>query len=220
MALPVTECLPASKQPRVDLSHFPQRAQDRGHLDFQTFDHAYVERLRSGDEETEAHFFRYFRELIRLKLRSRFHSSEAIDDVCQETFARCLTLLRSDGGLRQPDRLGAVVNSICNNVVSEQYRKADRIEPLDEHAPERFVEPRPDALTQVITAETVQVVREVLAGLPNRDRRVLQAMFLQEREKDEVCRELGVSRDYIRVLLHRAKQSFRDQYNKREAVRR
>lgn len=189
-------------------------------MDFETFDAAYVERLRSGDKETEAHFCRYFRELIHLKLRSRLHSSQAIDDACQETFARCLTLLRSEGGLRQPDRLGALVNSICNNVVSEQYRKASRVEPLDDHGPERFVADGPDALTQVITADTVREVRRVLAGLPERDRRVLEALFLQERDKDEICRELGVTRDYIRVLLHRAKQSFREQYEKRGTLRR
>jgi RNA polymerase sigma-70 factor (ECF subfamily) len=43
----------------------------------------------------------------------------------------------------------------------------------------------------------------------------LQAVFLEERDKDEVCTELGVDRDYLRVLLHRAKGSFRTIYSKR-----
>ena len=33
-----------------------------------------------------------------------------------------------------------------------------------------------------------------------------------ERDRDEVCERHEVSRDYLRVLLHRAKQRFRELY--------
>jgi RNA polymerase sigma-70 factor (ECF subfamily) len=184
-------------------------------LDFQTFDTAYVERLRSGDKQTEAHFVDYFSELIQLKLRSRLHSRQAIEDVRQETFARSLLLLRREGGLRQAERLGAVVNSICNHVLSEQYRTDNRSEALEDQPVERFVARGPDALSQVITEDTRRMVRHVLDGLPSRDRSILQAVFLEERDRDEVCQELGVTREYIRVLVHRAKQSFREEYSRR-----
>jgi RNA polymerase sigma-70 factor (ECF subfamily) len=39
-------------------------------------------------------------------------------------------------------------------------------------------------------------------------------VFLEERDKNEVCRELGVDREYLRVLLHRAKQAFKAMYLK------
>ncbi|MCU1312251.1 MAG: polymerase sigma factor, sigma-70 family [Acidobacteriaceae bacterium] len=184
-------------------------------LDFQTFDTAYVERLRSGDKQTEAHFVDYFSELIQLKLRSRLHSRQAIEDVRQETFARSLLLLRREGGLRQAERLGAIVNSICNHVLSEQYRTDNRSEALEDQPVERFVARGPDALSQVITEDTRRMVRHVLDGLPSRDRSILQAVFLEERDRDEVCQELGVTREYIRVLVHRAKQSFREEYSRR-----
>ena len=35
------------------------------------------------------------------------------------------------------------------------------------------------------------------------------AMFLEERSKDEICREFGVDREYLRVLVHRAKNRAR-----------
>lgn len=184
-------------------------------MDFQTFDAAYVERLRSGDKQTEAHFVEYFSELIQLKLRSRLHSRQAIEDVRQETFARSLLLLRREGGLRHAERLGAVVNSICNNVLSEQYRADSRSEALDDQPAERFVARDADALSQVITEDTRRIVHNVLDSLPARDRSILQAVFLEEQDRDEVCRELCVSREYIRVLVHRAKQSFREEYSRR-----
>jgi RNA polymerase sigma-70 factor, ECF subfamily len=43
---------------------------------------------------------------------------------------------------------------------------------------------------------------------------LLQSVLLDERDKDEVCAELGLTRDYLRVLVHRAKQSFKSSYMK------
>jgi len=57
-------------------------------------------------------------------------------------------------------------------------------------------------------------VRQVLQELPGRDRDLLRAFFLEEKDKDEVCREFGVDRDYLRVLLHRAKERFKSLYEK------
>jgi len=135
--------------------------------------------------------------------------------VRQETFARVFAVLRKDGGVRQPERLGAFVNSVCNHVLSEHYRASPRSESLD-------VEGRPElparGATALDLASARQVeakVREILLGLPLRDRALLKAVFLEERDRDEVCRDMGVDRDYLRVLLHRAKQEFKAEYVKR-----
>jgi RNA polymerase sigma-70 factor (ECF subfamily) len=58
-------------------------------------------------------------------------------------------------------------------------------------------------------------VREILLELPLRDRSLLKAVFLEERDREDVCREFGVDREYLRVLLHRAKQDFKVEYLKR-----
>ena len=80
---------------------------------------SYIEGLCAGDLQTQEHFVGYFTELLHLKLRSRLQSGQAIEDVRQETFARVLTTLRKENGLRQPERLGAFVNTVCNNVLFE-----------------------------------------------------------------------------------------------------
>jgi RNA polymerase sigma-70 factor (ECF subfamily) len=61
-------------------------------------------------------------------------------------------------------------------------------------------------------------VRSILAELPERDRRVLKAVFFEERDKDEICRDFGIDRDYLRVLVHRAKQSFKASFIKKITV--
>jgi RNA polymerase sigma-70 factor, ECF subfamily len=183
-------------------------------LQFQAFDAPYVERLRSGDFRTQEHFVAYFSELIQLKLRARLRSPQAIEDVRQETFVRVFTALRSAGGIRQPERLGAFVNSICNNVLLEHYRSSSRSDSLDDEPQNELPDPVMDVLGAVAAKQMEEKVREILDEMPERDRRILREVFLEERDKDDVCRDFGVDRDYLRVLLHRAKHSFKSLYLK------
>jgi RNA polymerase sigma-70 factor (ECF subfamily) len=188
-------------------------AQEESRLEFFAFDASYIERLRAGDAHIQEQFVHYFSELIRLKLRSRLNSKEAIEDVRQETFVRVLMLLRGEGGLRQPDRLGPFVNSVCNNVLLEHYRSQKRMETsIDDEAETTVPGREPSALRLLEAKDTERIVRQILSQLTDRDRRLLQSVLLEERDKDEVCAEFGISREYLRVLLHRAKQSFKSFY--------
>lgn len=183
-------------------------------MEFFAFDDAYLERLRSGDFRTEQHFVSYFSQLIHLKLRCRLHSLEVIEDLRQEIFVRVFATLSSKEGLRQPDRLGAFVNSVCNNVLLEHYRSSSRTTPIDgRNQPIDIPDFRNDVLRGMMTQQTITSVQATLDGLSERDRRLLKEVFLEERDKDEVCREFGVERGYLRVLLHRAKQTFRSHFD-------
>ncbi len=183
-------------------------------LQFQAFDQSYLERLRAGDYRAQEHFGAYFSALILIKLRSRLKSREAIEDVRQETFTRFFVALR-DGRILQPERLGSFVNSICNNVLLEHFRAGSRLDSLDDDKKPRELPGKGSDLVNILAAkETEMKVREILEQLSERDRRLLREVFLEERDKDEVCRDFGVDRDYLRVLLHRAKQSFKALYLK------
>jgi RNA polymerase sigma-70 factor, ECF subfamily len=184
-------------------------------LQFREFDAEYIEKLRAGDPRTQEHFAAYFTELLHLKLRSRLQSPHAIEDVRQETFARVLTSLRKEGALRRPECLGAFVNTVCNNVLFEHYRMSSRSQSLDEEGQPELPAADADVLGMVAAKQLKAQVREILLDMPERDRSLLNAVFLEERDRDEVCRERGVDREYLRVLLHRAKQTFKTAYVKR-----
>lgn len=184
-------------------------------LQFHAFDAAYIENLRAGDPHTQEHFVGYFTELLHLKLRSRLQSSQAIEDVRQETFARVLAGLGKPGALRQPESLGAFVNTVCNNVLFEHYRAFSRNQSLDEEGAADLPATGADALSVAASGQIKIKVRKILLEMPLRDRMLLKAVFLDERDRDEVSKEFGVDREYLRVLLHRAKQDFKTEYLKR-----
>lgn len=176
-------------------------------MERQSFDAAYVQRLKDGDPDTQADFTRYFGDLLLFKLRARLRSPQLVEDVRQETFLRVFVTLRR-GGLQSPERLGAFVLSVCNNVMFEALRSEGRATQMPENAPDP-VDERIDVEAELVTAERKATVRTVLATMPAKDRDLLRSVFLEERDKDEVCREHHVDRQYLRVLLHRARNRFR-----------
>lgn len=184
-------------------------------LQFQTFDAKYIEALCAGNRRVQEHFVGYFTELIHLKVRSRLSSRQAQEDVLQETFTRVLMVLRKENGLRQPERLGAFVNTVCNHVLLEHYRSSSRQQSLDgDDQPE--LPSAAAGVDEVVAGRQLQdKVSEILSSLSARDRALLKAIFLEERDREDVCREMDVDGEYLRVLLFRAKQSFRSEYLKR-----
>jgi RNA polymerase sigma-70 factor, ECF subfamily len=175
------------------------------------FDSAYISRLVRADPATERHFTEYFGELLSLKLRGRLPSAEHIEDARQETFVRVLTALKDRGGLNQPETLGAFVNSVCNNVLFEMYRSGTRTAPLAEDAPEPADEGTPDAESSLLRDEDRRRLRQALEAVPPKERELLRWLFLEERDKNDICRELQIDRGYLRVLLFRAKLRLREQ---------
>lgn len=180
-------------------------------LEFYIFDAAYVKRLADGDPATESHFSVYFGKFILLKLRARRLSPALAEDVQQETMFRVLKALRQGSGVSQPERFGAFVNSVCNHVVLEFLHKESRHPSVPENSPEPADE-RVDMDASMITQQRKQIVGEVLDGLSSKDREILRLVFLEENDRDEVCRKLGVGSEYLRVLLHRAKEKFGKAY--------
>jgi RNA polymerase sigma-70 factor, ECF subfamily len=184
-------------------------------LELFQFDKGYVDRLRDGEPSTEQHFAAYFGHILGMMLRARYLPAERVDDVRQETLTRVIAVLKRDGGVRQPERFGAFVNAICKNVLRENTRDWHKTQALQSDGfqlPDKIV----DLERALISEETKEKVREILADMKQRDRELLRAMFLEEKEKDEICRDFGVGREYLRVLLHRAKECFRAKFAESE----
>lgn len=180
-------------------------------LEFHQFSETYIHGLRAQDSTTEAHFVAYFSRLLQNKLRRRLACPEHIKDVQQETLLRAWAAIRAEGGVRQPERFGAFVSSVCNNILRESYRTFARTRALDDLQ----IDPADQSMSpdgMLLAAETKKQVQKVLGRLCPKDRKLLQEVFFEQRDKDEVCHDLGVSRDYLRVLLHRAKQQFLTEY--------
>jgi RNA polymerase sigma-70 factor (ECF subfamily) len=182
-------------------------------VEFYDFDDDYLARLRDGDFRTQEHFVAYFSELLQIKLRSRFLPQD-VEDIRQETFVRFFRALRKEDGIRDAKCLGSFVISMCRNVAREHGREP-HFDQADDIVLNGFPDRKKSAIDIVLTQEQQEMVREVLDSLPERDRRILRAVFLSEEDKDQVCKEFGVTRDNLRVLVWRAFRKFREKMPKK-----
>lgn len=187
-----------------------------GRIETVTFNADYLQRLAARDPFVEQHFAVYFGELLYIKLRSRIHSPQLVEDVRQETLMRVLRTVRAHG-IEHPERLGAYVVAVCNNVMLESFRTETRFRDMNEDS-SLLLDSRMGADETFVSMERKQHVAAVLKEMPRKDGDLIRLVFLEEQDKDTVCRQFGVDRAYLRVLLHRARLRFKDLYTKAYAA--
>src|ERR1700761_8927305 len=126
---------------------------------------------------------------LRLKLRYKVlyhvgHNCADVDDLVQESLTRFLRAEQRQL-IRNTEEFGAFLNGVCRNVILE-YRRRSRREPIvDQETPLPETGVRPDA----DILEMRDAIDNGLAELAERDRRILRALYLDGREKEDICRE-------------------------------
>jgi RNA polymerase sigma-70 factor (ECF subfamily) len=172
------------------------------------FDEDYLCALRDRDPDAENFLISHFSRPVQLKLRARLRSPELIQDACQETFLRVLRHFSSGKTLDNPTSLPGFVHSVCHNVALELLRSHTRQAQVPENAPD-VADTRPGPESKFVAGKRSELVGRVLNEMNEKDRQLLRRVFLDEEDKDQVCREFQVDRNYLRVLLHRARIRFR-----------
>jgi len=141
-----------------------------------------------------------------------------VDDIVQETIARFFVATREEKILN-PAAAGAFLNGICRNVISEYRRRNMRDEPMPEIVPE----PPSKSIAETDLFNLREAIAHGMGQLSERDRRVLRGFYLEEKSKEEILRETGMTDENFRVVLCRAKERFRaifvEQTKHRAAVR-
>jgi len=151
-------------------------------------------------------------EKLRLKLRYKVlyhvgHSCADVEDLVQETLARFIRAGQRHQ-IRNTEEFGAFLNGVCRNVILE-YRRKMRREPVsteENEVPEKGVRPDADIL------ELRDAIDSGLAELSDRDRAILRSLYLDGKDKDEICHEWKMTDAQFRVVLFRAKERFRRAY--------
>ena len=174
----------------------------------------YVQELEKGNVATTDHFVSYFRPRLRSLLRKNGISADSVEDLQQETFVRVLAALQGKG-IRHPERFGGFVNAVCRNALFESCRSAKRYVEIGDSMYE-LPNTGPNADAMVLKTESAMLVRRVLSRLSSRDQRLLCGLLIEQKNKAEICEELGVSRGHLRLLLYRAKRRFVDHMSKNE----
>lgn len=182
------------------------------------FDESDLAALGERDPGAQERLVQAFSRPVLVKLRAFLRSPELVQDAYQETFLRVLAYFGSGKTLHNPAGLSSFIQTTCHHVALELLRGHTRQCQL----PEDFSEPvsdEPDPEGQLVTEERKGFVKRLLTSLSPKDQQLLKRVFLDEDDKDTICRDFQVDRAYLRVLLFRARKSCRAIVSERDSAR-
>lgn len=178
-----------------------------------------VDRIRAGEAAAEEELVRRFSRGITFLLRRVTRDPAAAEDFHQETFRLAIEKVRR-GEIREPDKLPGFLASLARNLATEDARRGirrdqwhDRDPELAEQAPDRA----PGQLSALLSKERASIVRQVIGELEqDRDRQLLFRYYIAEEEKEKICLDLALDQVHFNRVLFRARQRYKDLYEKRQ----
>lgn len=174
------------------------------------------QRLKANDSEAFIQLAEtWTRDLYKMGRTMRL-SSEAIEDVIQESF---ITLKRKIHDFEGKSKLKTFMLGIFINKAREHYRFQDKgnVSIIEEKLTKHF---GPDGhwLTDAspknpeemhLENEQLQLLNECMGKLTNQHREAISMKLEQELNSKEICNILSLSNTNLRQIIFRAKQSLR-----------
>lgn len=167
--------------------------------------------IRKGDRNAEAALYKQYYAATLYLLERRTGNRDLAQDLCQEAFCVLIERLRTQE-LEQPEKLAGFLYNVAINVQIADLRKTIRRNTAtDSDMMDRIADSRQNQYRQLLRERTGSAVRHLIDSMRNsRDRDLLYGYFIEEKDKDEICRELDLSQRHFDRVLFRAKQRFRD----------
>ncbi len=174
-----------------------------------------VNRIRAGSQQAEAELVERYSRGVMIIIGREIRDLAVAEDLYQETFRLIIEKIRQ-GNIREPERLSGFVCGVARNLVIGYFRRASRNErmtEIEEAAP--IPHPAPDQLQELLQKEKADLVRQVLKEMPNeRDIQVLFRFYLADDDKEQVCADLGLTSAHFNLVLHRARERFRELFER------
>lgn len=167
--------------------------------------------ISRGDRKAEAALYaRYYAPML-FVLERRSGDPELAQDLCQEAFCITLERLRQQP-LSDPDKLVAFMHSTALNLYIAELRKADRRKTFtDQTLLDAVADGTQNQFRLLLRERSGEAVRRLLEAMANsRDRSLLYQYYIEEKDKAQVCADLGLTQRHFDKVLFRAKQRFKE----------
>lgn len=151
-------------------------------------------------------------ELFRLALRITLNHAEA-EDIVQDTLIKVWNK-RDEWEII--DSIEAFSLRICRNLSLDRTRKKDNnnnsLDEMSVGEPQAFSNPQ----ERMIQRDCVQVVKEIVDCLPEKQKSCLQLRDFEGKQYREIADILGITEEQVKVNIFRARQTVKLRYQKLE----
>ena len=153
-------------------------------------EHAFQQIVRSQHRALYAHAYR------------RLGNHESAEDAVQDTLLRAYRALPSfDGDLRLRAWLHRILTNVCHDEGKRRRRQTDLIDKLEAEP----VELAPDPIEEAVLHDTVRIMSDALAELPESYREALVLRYVDGLSFREVAEITGVTEENARARVHRGR---------------
>jgi RNA polymerase sigma-70 factor, ECF subfamily len=172
-----------------------------------------VSRIRSGDQQAESEMVECYDRVVKSIIRRGVANTSEASDLYQETFCIVIEKIRK-GAIREAERLSGFVCSVAKNRVIRYFHRSTRRESSVETEDIRSLQlSESNQLEYLLKKEKAALVRQVLNEMTNeRDLQVLSRFYLAEEDKEKICADLGLTSLQFNLVLHRARQRYKELY--------
>jgi RNA polymerase sigma factor (sigma-70 family) len=130
------------------------------------------------------------------------------EDLTATTFSKALTSIEH---YSEQGSFEAWLWSIARHTLRDAQRR--QREAIDiEHVAFQLIDPAPPAETQVLQAEQLEMMHQLLHGLPADQRQAVILRFMREWSFNDIARSLGRSIGAVKMLVQRALATLRMHY--------
>lgn len=140
----------------------------------------------------------------------KVNSQEVAEDLASETFIRGWEAFRKAQNIQNPQ---AFLYQIARNLITDHYRRQAQATLVSvENVPQERLSANVKSLEEIaILTSDVERVKAALAKINNNYREVVVWYYLDEFTVPEIAKILNKSEEAVRVLIHRALKSLREQ---------
>lgn len=172
---------------------------------------AIIERAKSDDSAFEILYNHYFPKIYGYILKRTGHH-EAAQDLVSEIFIKVFCNLTKYS--HQDYGFSAWIFRIATNHLIDHYRQSNRQKEINFEAIQDLaaVPANPQDLVQA--EKNKKIVNEIINQLPRRYQKIINLKYFAELSNEEIALALSVSRQNVRVLIHRTLRKFQKLYQK------
>lgn len=170
-----------------------------------------VRRVGDGDRQAESEMIERYSRGLRFLLRRQTRDPELAEDLLQETWMVALERIRSES-LESPERLAGFLSGVARHLALNEMRKTSRQRTTPNSSIVDLIPDESDNPVRLASrSEVRQLVKRLIGELgQERDREILSCFYVQEQEKESICRRLGIDSAHFNRVLFRARQRMRE----------
>ena len=147
---------------------------------------------------------------LRALILQRVRDPDVAADILQDAAVTTLEKLRS-GEIAHPENLGGYLYRVALNHL-RNHRRKDRSALSSAEGLEDLADGDEDTDWEWVgRPQWHEAARQLLETMPSaRDREMLARFYLSDEDKNQICRELGLSHEHFNRVIFRARNRFRE----------